>query len=315
MSATETEQEAIASFCQAERDIRDCVEQCQAQKRPLTDQKREHLAALDRALDVAKRQSVCVEIDGQSWQVGRKNSRYLKRITEAVVSRSLGNLEVDAVGHARTLDELAAQVLKLIQDERSVKRTYISVQKAAPTKQCTPVSNRAAIVQCISKHQECKQALAAINATRQAQVKQLRSKNESEGVLGYLERTQQSYQPITMKDSAGQDVRYNIKRQVKSKVVNLRKEALLHLVQRAVGKVLDVDDDEDNLPDITEDHVARLVQNREELARQIMAYVREEPKQEEVVVSLCRTRGPTQKSAKAATEHEDEQGGEEEEDM
>ena len=308
MSATETEQEAIASFCQAEREIQDCIQKCKAQKRPIAEKKREHLEELGRALDAARRQSVCVEFDGQCWQVGRKNSKYLKRITEAAISRGLGNMEVNTLSDVRTLDELAQQVLTLIQEERTVKRTYIAVQKAPATKQCTPVSNRDAIVQSLREHTACKQALVKIDEARQVQVKGLRDTNDSQDVLGYLERTQQSYQPITMKDAEGCDVRYNIKRQVKSKVVNLRKEALLHVVQRAVSCVLGVDDEED-LPEITADLLGRLVQNREDLAQQIMTYVREEPKKEEVVVNLCRTRGPTRKAREdappAAQEQED----------
>ena len=85
-----------------------------------------------------------------------------------------------------------------------------------------------------------------------ARVDGLRQTNESAEVLGFLERTQQDFQSITMPGEAGgSDVRYNIRRQVVSKVVNLGKDALLQLVQRAVGSVLDIDEDEENLPDLT----------------------------------------------------------------
>lgn len=310
---TEQEQDAISAFCQAEREIQACLKQCQDSKRPLTEQKRGHLDALGLELEAARRQSLCVEIDGTRWQVGRKNSKYLKRITESLVRQGIGTLEIDdELEQVATFDELAQHVLQLIQTERTVRRTYVAVQKAPPTRQCTPIANREAVVHEIRNHRACNETLRDLSTRSKARVDGLRQTNESAEVLGFLERTQQDFQSITMPGEAGgSDVRYNIRRQVVSKVVNLGKDALLQLVQRAVGSVLDIDEDEENLPDLTPAVLARLVAQREPLAQRIMELVRAEPRREKVLVSLRRTRGANRGPAEGAPEAPEEEESEE----
>ena len=280
-SPSEEENRAISLFCQAERQVQALKEDAQRRKQAMGSDRRQHQQRLGELLRQLGAQQVCVEAPGGGKLLAcEQASRYFKRLSPDLVRQSVEALSDEDL---TTEPEALAQALfGHLQRVRTVESTRITVKPVKSQKYaCTPLDSEPLreLRQAACHHQELTQQMCGIDKAKRESVCQVQAEHSPahQLVLGYMDRTNRSYQPISMNE-AGEAVRYNIKKRLVSRKPTLKKQELLALLWRSCLEVLD------------DEEVAGAAERRQRLCSCVVRMLDQEPNVEKLVVRLVRTR-------------------------
>ena len=327
------EQNAIALFCQNERQMQKLREVARAQKKEHSELRKartEQIEALLRGMD---RREVCFRTpSGAKLRVHQKKTSYPKRITMDLVKASLDRLTDEELSSTSTVGDVVPLLFKHLQAVRSVQKTktVVSELSGSARRAAQPVEGdqEARLLELMAEHSRLSGQIASIDRTKRDSIKKLSEQHQdcNRAVMEYMDRTNRSYQPISMAaeegggklGGGGEQVRYNIKKRLISTKPLLNKKDVLRILQRSCAEVLcdECEDEEDTGTKIsaTGHSLARSAALREKLSTCIMRMIDQEPQIERMVVRLTKTRqknnSPAAAAAASGSEGESEGEGE-----
>ncbi len=282
-SPSQDENSAISLFCQAERQVQALERDAKQRKKSMGAGRRQHQDRLAELLRQLGQPQVCVEgPDGGKLLACEQASRYLKRISPEVVRQGVEALSDEEILAAAEPEALAQALFTHLQEVRTVKSTRIVVKPVKSQRySCTPLDSEPLqeLRQAACRHQELSQQMCAIDKAKRDSIRQVQEEHRTshEAVLGYMDRTNRSYQPISMSED-GEAVRYNIKKRLVSRKPKLKKQELLALLGRSCTEVLD------------EEEPLSAAERRQRLCSCVVRMLDQEPNVEKLVVRLVRTR-------------------------